>query len=909
MTPDISDSFLNIQSYEIARSDSPSLTRKHGVAVYVHNDLKFEIVDCYVDNVLVIYLCDYDLYVVNVYRPPSNSLQDNEILIDFLLCFCSGKEIILQGDFNLPSLNWKLEDVLSEYVTPLDNTFFEAFISAGLEQIVKESTFFPSGTILDLFFTTDSDRIGNCKTLTPLPRCSHVPVFCSYVYQNFHNVIHSNSDLPIRLWSKGNYTQMGFILSEVDWEFELYDLSPTLQYAKFKNILFPMIDRFIPYANCKSKRNPPWVVNPPRHLERECSTKWHNYKQLRKNFNRHHPDVLDAWRDFRICNDRVKNFAISSQIDYERSLGSQLSSNPKLFHSYVKHRKTNRPTIGPIKQPNGILTDDPQTMADCFAISFASVFNNHVPINCFIHQQSQAIIDEIIITVDMVARAISTLNPNSAVGYDGIHPRLLRALSDYLSLPLSIIFNSSLHSGILPVDWLHSIVVPIFKKSHRYETLNYRPVSLTSVPCKVMEKLIVSHINAYLHANNLLTAEQYGFRSGHSTTDNLLTTYNIISQMLDQGKVIDLVFFDFSKAFDSVVHSILLDKLFSIGVCGILLEWIRRFLSNRSMRVKVAGALSKSISVISGVPQGSVLGPLLFIIYVNFVVSDINCYYKVFADDVKLYLVLDRENLVQMSPVFQQDIDTLVNTSASWGLNMNGNKCVAMRFCPSSSDIQVSGVSPYKIGQEYIAFVQSHSDLGITVDRALKFHSHIIKKVAMLNGLTNNFLTCTLCRDSEFLMNLYISHIRPHLEYGSSLWNLGYLGDSRLIERVQRRWTREVAGLSDLPYGERLRRLDLFSVQGRLLRADLILVWKILNGYCAINPSDIFSFSVAGVTRGHPLKLFLPRSRLEVRHRFFSIRVINIWNSLSHDTVMAETINSFKSCLKGDLGDTLFQFA
>ena len=130
---------------------------------------------------------------------------------------------------------------------------------------------------------------------------------------------------------------------------------------------------------------------------------------------------------------------------------------------------------------------------------------------------------------------------------------------------------------------------------------------------------------------------------------------------------------------------------------------------------------------------------------------------------------------------------------------MNSSKCVAMRFCPSSSDIQVSGVSPYKIGQEYIAFVQSHSDLGITVDRALKFHSHIIKKVAMLNGLTNNFLTCTLCRDSEFLMNLYISHIRPHLEYGSSLWNLGYLGDSRLIERVQRRWTREVAGLSDLP--------------------------------------------------------------------------------------------------------------
>ena len=128
-----------------------------------------------------------------------------------------------------------------------------------------------------------------------------------------------------------------------------------------------------------------------------------------------------------------------------------------------------------------------------------------------------------------------------------------------------------------------------------------------------------------------------------------------------------------------------------------------------------------------------------------------------------------------MSPVFQQNIDALVNISASWGLKMNGSIYVAMLFCPSYCDIQVSGMSPYKIDQEYIAFMESHSYLGITVDRTLKFHSHMMKKVAILNGLTNNFLTCTLCRDSEFLINLYILHIRPHLEYGSSIWNLGYL--------------------------------------------------------------------------------------------------------------------------------------
>ena len=158
-----------------------------------------------------------------------------------------------------------------EYMTPLGNKCFETFITAGLEQIVEESTFFLSGTILDLFFTTDSGRIDNCKMLTPFPGCSYVPALCSYVYQSFDNVIHNNSDLPIRLWSKGNYTQMGYILSEVDWEFELSDLSPISQYAKFENILYPMINRFVPYANCNTKCNPPWVNRKLNNKKRKTS--------------------------------------------------------------------------------------------------------------------------------------------------------------------------------------------------------------------------------------------------------------------------------------------------------------------------------------------------------------------------------------------------------------------------------------------------------------------------------------------------------------------------------------------------------------------------------------------------------------------------------------------------------------
>ena len=477
-----------------------------------------------------------------------------------------------------------------------------------------------------------------------------------------------------------------------------------------------------------------------------------------------------------------------------------------------------------------------------------------------------------------------------------------------LSLPLQIIFSNSLRLGQLPDLWTESTVIPLYKKSSRFDPLNYRPVSLTSVVCKVMERVLVAALWSYINDKNLITREQFGFRSGYSTVDQLILTYNEIGKCCDEGDIVDLVFFDYSKAFDRVSHIILLDKLYQLGICGSILNWIRSFLFYRSMRVRVAGNLSNPCTVESGVPQGSVLGPVLFLLYINHVVSELTCNVKIFADDIKIYLGYSLTSGDEASSLLQCNIDKLVSTSSSWNLSINSEKCAVLRFSPRNCTLPFSVESPYNVNEAALQFVREHPDLGIKIERNLKFHNHIRSRVNVAGALTTNLLSSTICREPDFILNVYISHIRPQLEYASSLWNLGYIGDSQMIEKIQRRWTKAVATVQHLTYSERLRNLNLFSMYGRMLRADLILVWKIFNGKCAIRPTDLFERSYSHITRGHAFKIQVDRSRLEIRKRSFACRVVPFWNNLASDTVIASSLNRFKSLLHRDLGDELFKF-
>ena len=422
-----------------------------------------------------------------------------------------------------------------------------------------------------------------------------------------------------------------------------------------------------------------------------------------------------------------------------------------------------------------------------------------------------------------------------------------------------------------------------------------------------MERLLKSHAVEYLEVNGLLSEFQFGFRKGRSTEDQLLLMYDKVGKWVDQGFLVDVVYLDFSRAFDVVSHQILLDKLCCLGFDSLVVEWIRSFLVGRRFSVSVSGVRSSSRDVVSGVPQGSVLGPVLFLIYANFIASGVECVWSAFADDFKLCICYPRRDSEAGDvgrSALQRSISSVAEKSGTWNLTLNPSKCVVIRFGGGRSDL--SERVPYTLGGVDIRFVRSYRDLGVEVDEGLKFHVHVDAVVRKAGGLIGNLLRSTKCRNQGFMTALFVSHIRPVIEYCSSVWNVGYLGDMNRLESLQRRWTREVDGLRGLDYEDRLQRCGLFSVRGRLLRQDLIRLWKAFNSEVDVGLSGIFERAAEVNTRGHRWKLSVPVCHTEIRRRSLAARCVRLWNGLPSRVVEAESVGIFKKRLGEQLGGDLF---
>ena len=401
-----------------------------------------------------------------------------------------------------------------------------------------------------------------------------------------------------------------------------------------------------------------------------------------------------------------------------------------------------------------------------------------------------------------IAKILHNLNFYKACGPDNLPSHVLKKCATVLAPSLAHLFTRSFNSGCIPAQWKQGNVVPVHEKGDKSQVCNYRPISLLCIESEVMEKCLYSNIIDSIKP--LIHPLQHGFMNGKSCTTQLLV-YENVGKCLDHGKQMDMIFLDFSKAFDSVNHTMLLHKLKKLGFSGKLFDWLSDYPCNRNQRVVLNGCTSEWIPVTSGVPQVSILGPLLFLLFINDMPDSAKkSILAMFADDAKCFRrIVDISDCMSL----QNDFDELYRWSKYWKLNFNSLKCKVISFTRNSNLIKFV----YKINGEPLLNVCSFYDLGVTFDSFLTHNVHIknaINKCNKVNGMKRRAVGYKA--PASVTLKLYKALNRPIAEYSSPVWSPFYKSHIELIERIQRNFTRYAMHYRPLNYKDRCVNMNIF---------------------------------------------------------------------------------------------------
>ena len=701
-------------------------------------------------------------FVASWYRPPGSTSEEFQLFreqLDYIRTHHKGKKLPsahVLGDFNFKDIDWP--DRLSKSGSTLSQSEGQILIDImndhGLEQMVHFPT--REKNTLDLILTTLPGQFQDVHSPDKL---------------SDHDIVSGTLKIfipPIKkprrmvyLYQKGDYESMRKDTLEFAKEKYFNGHSDIRSVQENFDLLTSFIqdsaDKHIPSKTSRSVSSIPWITP---EIRRKIRRKNKTHANAKKTGNSKLRSKFETLR-------REIKADVRKQHDlYVNNLVGDVKANPRDFYRYIYSQKKDTQGIPPLKRKNGKgVAQSDLEKAEEFNGQFTDVFSKNEHTQVPLLDRSAPFMNDIAVSKDGVIKLLKGLNPSKALGPDELHPRVLKELATELGPVFAHLFQQSIDTGEIPKEWSLANICPLFKKSDRSLACNYRPVSLTCVPCKLLEHIVCSNIMAHLDEYKLLSDRQRAFRKGHSCETQLTTVINDWAKILDNRGQVDTFILDFEKAFDTPPHELLKSKLFSYGIGGKTLKWIDSFLSFRQQRVVVNGVKSDWAPVLSGVPQGTVLGPLLFSLYINDISSDIESDIRFFADDCVCYReIKDEKDTMKL----QRDIDRLGSWARKWGMRFQPVKCNMM---------QLTGKRIKKIHASYtlegtnLENVESIKYLGVTITSDLRWNTHVsnvcTKANRTLGFLRRNLYSCP----QEVKEAAYKGLVRPVLDYGSLVWD------------------------------------------------------------------------------------------------------------------------------------------
>lgn len=867
--PNIDNSELCPPGYNIVRKDRAS--RGGGIAIFFKQSYQLTPVSMSIDyEVLLCKLTCHNvsLMVCAVYRPPNTPVSMiidlNTYLLQHVKC---STNFILLGDFNLPCIDW---DTLSAHSQDRANgeALIDLAFSLNLTQIINSPTRFES--LLDLVFLSDNlgskeysfevvegisdhDMVHVSISLGQTPR-SRTTVVSIPDFNRADDV----SIIDFLELSLGTFEELSI---ECGADVEALWFS-------FKNIVNKCVVKYVPYRMKKTHVHNPWIDRDILHLKRRIA-------RVRKKTNRNRTSSCRQLISG-LTSSLKKKIRTAKEKFFNVTLRSFIKSSPQKFWRYIS--------------PRGKSFVQSNLSANEFNAFFKSVFTDDDGLTHGFRPSLVPKIDDVTITQEGVFNLLLTkVDTKKSAGPDMIPNTFLKRYAEWVSKYLVIMFRASIEHAALPSDWKTAKVIPVHKGGDSNLASNFRPISLTSTTCKLMEHIIFTHIASYLDKHNLIYKKQHGFRKSLSTTTQLIELTHDLAETINERGQTDVVFLDFSKAFDKVSHPKLIVKLSNVLKNSQITDWITAYLTNRTQYVHYKKVDSSKLLVTSGVPQGSVLGPLLFLVFINDIADNIDIPLRLFADDCIIYKKIgDLDDNYKL----QKALDEIFKWCTQWQMKLNYDKTAVMTVSCQKRPILFS----YNLSGQSLQRVNEFKYLGLIFNNKLNWNLHLETTVNKARGTLFALRRKLKFADPDTKLIAYKAFVRPILEYASSVWSPYTKVGINKLESIQKQAARFIYNNFNRNTSptQLLARAQLQSLDKRADVERLKILYNILNGSIHIDSTSYLQPSLSGSSRlNHSRSLRQYRFTNDCYRYSFFPRAIRGWNNLSNDIVTLTSVHAF----------------